>query len=597
MKKILKASFLSGMMLAAASGTTMSQSLGNQTTDPSNVMMVLDGSNSMWGQIDGTAKISIAKDVMTDLINTWDPKAPLGMVVYGHRRKNDCDDIEVVSMPGVVDRKSLINKVQSISPKGKTPISTSLNIGVAMSGGMFSGKKIDLILVSDGLETCGADPCATAQNIKQFNTNFKAHIIGFDVDDVEFKQLQCIATKTGGGFYRANNAQELQDALAKTVAAVSGDSTGNSGNGAGNDSSGAGNDSNPQQGEIEPATFLYGKLCEACERLEPIDVNWNVYKDGKQHHQGSGIIYPNDTHQFEPGEYQVAARFRNSQAVATGKIKIGADGKQIDALDLNAGSITAFSYVNEEDEEAAKTALYHFYPIVDGQVSDKETTIAYTNQSKSTETWLNAGKYKVTVSMGGNVSGAVEVDLAAGDQIEQLFDLRSGVIQPEVFLSGNIKHEKGFSHIKFFEVETGKTIEVGRHGNSQTVKPGRYEVEINLQPGLGSTKKRFPVNVNPGDMITGPFILDVAPFVVSFTSKTNGTKVHSATLLKENNDKSGFVKAGFALFAAFNKTQNDGLGAPGIYKLDINLTNGDKITSEPFEIVLGENRIINIDIP
>ncbi|NRB32273.1 MAG: VWA domain-containing protein, partial [Rhizobiaceae bacterium] len=156
---------------------------------PSQVMFVLDGSNSMWGQIDGIAKISIAKDVMTDLIADWDDTTPVGLMVYGHRRKDDCQDIETVSMPGKVNRQALIDKVRSISPRGKTPI--SLSLAMAKSGLLlhnlqkYPRPKTSLVLVSDGLETCNSDPCALVLDWEVSDPGTDVHVIGFDVTDAE----------------------------------------------------------------------------------------------------------------------------------------------------------------------------------------------------------------------------------------------------------------------------------------------------------------------------------------------------------------------------------------------------------------------------
>ncbi len=574
-----KAIFMAALMTAGATTSINAQQAQGQN-QPGNVMMVLDGSNSMWGQINGTAKISIAKEVMTDLITTWDPKAPLGMLVYGHRRKNDCKDVELISTPGLVDRKALINKVQSISPRGKTPISRALTTAAGF-GGAYLGQKLDLVLVSDGLETCDADPCATAAGIKAFNTNFKAHIIGFDVNDVEFKQLQCIATETGGEFFRASNASELKDAIASTVAAVSD-------NGSGNDSAGQGNDSAGKPGEVEPATLLYGKLCETCARLEPLDVNWNVFKAGQQHHQGLGVIYPNDQHQFEPGEYEVAVRLHNSQAIAAGNIEIGEDGKQIDAINLNAGSVLVSSFVNKEDEQAARTALYKFYPIIDGEVG-AAIDGSFDNQGQPSETWLNAGTYRATVNIGGNVSDTVDLEIIAGKQISHVFDLRSGVVAPEVFLSEGVKHTIGSSFQKLYESATGAEIIIGRLGQQKPAKPGDYELEISLDSDLGRVIKRFPVTVTAGETITGPFILNATYFDYSGTVDSG---VFGTTLFRENKDKTGFNKVDFAL-----GSKGKGLAEPGFYKLEFAPRSGGSFSSEIFEVKVGEQLSIDVKAP
>ena len=151
------------------------------------VMFVLDGSNSMWGQINGTAKISIAKDVMVDLVNDWDAKIPVGLMIYGHRRKDDCRDIELVSSPGDLDRELLIDKIKSITPRGKTPITSSL-IQAALAVHSSKGNP-SVVLVSDGLETCDADPCAAAFSFDLVNPGFDVHVIGFDVNEEESKAL------------------------------------------------------------------------------------------------------------------------------------------------------------------------------------------------------------------------------------------------------------------------------------------------------------------------------------------------------------------------------------------------------------------------
>ena len=89
-------------------------------------MIIFDASGSMWGQIDGVNKIVIARDALRSVLERWNPKVRLGLTVYGHRLKGDCNDIETLIPIGPVDRKRMIETVEGILPKGKTPISRSL---------------------------------------------------------------------------------------------------------------------------------------------------------------------------------------------------------------------------------------------------------------------------------------------------------------------------------------------------------------------------------------------------------------------------------------------------------------------------------------
>ena len=86
-----------------------------------NVMVVFDGSNSMWGQIDGTAKIEIARGVMENLLGDWTEDRKVGLMAYGHRQRGDCSDIETLVAPGADTRAAILDRINAITPTGKTP--------------------------------------------------------------------------------------------------------------------------------------------------------------------------------------------------------------------------------------------------------------------------------------------------------------------------------------------------------------------------------------------------------------------------------------------------------------------------------------------
>lgn len=178
----------------------------------SQAILVLDGSGSMWGQIDGTAKIAIAQDVVGQLLQTLPDTQVLGLTVYGHRRKGDCADIETLVVPGAGTRGQIAAAVNAISPKGKTPMIDAVR--QAAEALRYTEEAATVILVSDGIETCNGDPCAAARALEQAGVNFTVHVVGFDVSDPQaLAQMQCLADETGGTFRTAANATELADAL------------------------------------------------------------------------------------------------------------------------------------------------------------------------------------------------------------------------------------------------------------------------------------------------------------------------------------------------------------------------------------------------
>ncbi len=182
------------------------------------VVFVLDASGSMWGQIEGKAKITIAKEVMNGLIDGLAQDMQVGLFAYGHRSKGDCRDIEMLIPVGPLDRKAMKSKIAALNARGKTPLSAAVQ--QAAEALRYTEEKATVILVSDGLETCDADPCKLAAELAMSGVDFRVHVVGFDITKEEQARLSCLAEKTGGLFLAAGNAQSLRDALTKTVAKV-----------------------------------------------------------------------------------------------------------------------------------------------------------------------------------------------------------------------------------------------------------------------------------------------------------------------------------------------------------------------------------------
>ena len=193
--------FMTGLIgLAALTGTAMAQ-------DEGGTMVVLDGSGSMWGQIDGTAKIEIARGAIGRMMADWPDGQAIGLMAYGHRREGDCSDIETLLNPGPLDRGAVQAALEAVTPRGKTPVGASVRTAADLVGENGS-----VIVVTDGLENCGADLCALGEELAGSVSGFNAHVIGFDVEDAE-GQLACLAEATGGRYIPASDAASLTGAL------------------------------------------------------------------------------------------------------------------------------------------------------------------------------------------------------------------------------------------------------------------------------------------------------------------------------------------------------------------------------------------------
>jgi Ca-activated chloride channel family protein len=316
------------------------------------VMLVLDASGSMWGQIDGKSKIEIARGVVADMLSHWDAKTEIGLIAYGHRRKGDCADIQTLIPPGPLDKAAFLAQVNALTPMGKTPLSQAvIDAAEALK---FGEEKATVILVSDGEETCALDPCAVGTELKAKGVDFTAHVVGFDVADPAHQaQLRCLAENTGGTFLTAKNAGELTRALetvAQTVQAAPP----------------APAPAPPPAPAPEPAVVAGPNLAFTATYAaggDPVDasVGWTLFKDAGGGTLGAQVDYTYGAKwavTAPKGLYVVVAEL----GVAKVQLQVAVTGKpQAVVVNLNAGVLAAQFALSAEDSPLEKGVSWKLF--------------------------------------------------------------------------------------------------------------------------------------------------------------------------------------------------------------------------------------------
>jgi hypothetical protein len=184
-----------------------------------NVELIMDASNSMWGQIGGEAKITIARKVLSQIINGLPDSMNVGLRVYGHRfglnDKSACIDTQLLVPIGPIAKTQLIDTVNKIQLKGKTPLVLSVLEAIKDFEKIPNGS---VILITDGIESCNGDIKSIGPAIKKSGLELKVHIVGFDIKEKESRaELEAIAKSTEGRYLDAKDANELLSALEQTL--------------------------------------------------------------------------------------------------------------------------------------------------------------------------------------------------------------------------------------------------------------------------------------------------------------------------------------------------------------------------------------------
>ncbi|RWO76383.1 VWA domain-containing protein [Mesorhizobium sp.] len=364
------------------------------------VIIILDASGSMWAQIDGKPKLEIARESLRTVLQSVPTDDDIGFMAYGHREKGSCDDIQLIVPPQAGSGSAISAAADSLKFLGKTPLTAAVK--QAAEALKYTEDKATVVLITDGLETCGGDPCALGKELEASGVDFTADVVGFGLTADEGRQIACLADNTGGKYIQASDEKALQEALAETVAAPAPEPA-------------------PAPAPApapEPAKPEFNFLPTAvlAEGGDPVtDGNaWEIYKAKPDGTRGDYVSTEYGAYKanLEPGDYIVVAS--DGQAKTEQKVKIEAGQVYKPLFNLNAGTLIIHPRPSAGADVVDGAAVVIDYPGADMPATFYGTTKAV----------LPAGDQKVTVTIGQGVATET-IPLAAGKTVEK--DMVAGV--------------------------------------------------------------------------------------------------------------------------------------------------------------------------
>lgn len=191
--------------------------------EPGSLMVVVDGSGSMWGPIEGVrqTKLVLAREALRRGLGKMSPQARVGLTLFGHRR-GDCSDVEVVRTPELLDVPNLMGPLEQFNPRGRGPITLALR-EAAKSLPRDAGPRT-LLLIHDDADNCQPDLCAAAAELRA--EGITAHVVGLNVKTEDMAKMVCLPQATGGRHFNAQNAEQIaayvEEALLLTASGMGG---------------------------------------------------------------------------------------------------------------------------------------------------------------------------------------------------------------------------------------------------------------------------------------------------------------------------------------------------------------------------------------
>jgi Ca-activated chloride channel family protein len=463
----------------------------------SNLIFILDSSGSMWGQIEGTPKIAIAKEVLTGLIQDLPGDVHVGLVAYGHRRKGDCKDVEELVALGPIDKEKLIAKIQEINPKGKTPI--TLSVQMTADKIKVLEDETTIILVSDGKETCEGDPCALVKKLKALGIKFVMHVIGFDVTEEERAQLECMAKAGGGEYFTAKTAGQFKMAAQKVVE--------------------------------KAQEFGYLRVT-ALKDGAPFQATMAVYPSGQDTSLSTTdtVVEEGDKGtKLKPGTYDIKvtdAQVQTKPTVSVTGIVIELGKTAERTVDFSGGTLTVAVTKNGKPSFAR---IYINQAGKDTRVASSDTSTANPQNIQ-----LEPGTYDVSV-VDENVSPKQTItfqnlSIENGQTIEKKADFSEGYLRVRIFKNGTESYGRC---IVYDEGRTTRLAGItGKSPHTYKLMPGSYQVDVmdeNIRPKPTITFENVQIQGNQ----TVEKKAEFTPGYLQLTAKRDGTVVEATAYIHD----------------------------------------------------------------
>ncbi len=175
-----------------------------KTEQLTRILFVFDASRSMVNTHGPLTRMEGAKKLFYKFVDSLSKQKNMqfALRMYGHTVKyppGNCNDSKLI-VPFAKNNLALIKqKVSEAKPTGITPIEHSLT---QAANDFPDNKAVNMIIIiTDGIEECGGDPCKARQKLMEKGIVFKPFIIGIGLTPEQIKTFECV-----GSYYDYDNA-------------------------------------------------------------------------------------------------------------------------------------------------------------------------------------------------------------------------------------------------------------------------------------------------------------------------------------------------------------------------------------------------------
>lgn len=181
--------------------------------EPATVVVLFDGSGSMWGKPDDEAKtkLVLARDAVRAGLAKASPEARVGLMSFGHRRGSDCGDVETLLKPEPGSAERINGILDKHNPRGRGPLTNALREAAKELGPQTAPASV--VLIHDDPDNCQLDPCQALGDLRRAHPKVVVHVVSIAMKREDSQRMMCLTRPTGGALAEVANAKEAVSAM------------------------------------------------------------------------------------------------------------------------------------------------------------------------------------------------------------------------------------------------------------------------------------------------------------------------------------------------------------------------------------------------
>ncbi|MEQ1953939.1 VWA domain-containing protein [Mesorhizobium yinganensis] len=489
-------------------------------------MIVLDASGSMWGQIDGRPKQMIAREALRDALQTLPTDRQVGLMAYGHRDKASCEDIELLVPPAAGSAGAITSAADQLKFVGKTPLTAAVR--KAAEDLKYTEDKATVVLLTDGTDSCKADPCALGRELEQSGADLTVNVVGLGLTAEQGREVACLAETTGGRFIQAGDASQLREALFRAIVAVPEPTPPVPVAAAQPEPADTpALEAAPAAASGEPEFNFMPSIvmAEGAARLTDASPSYEIYAANSDGSKGEriGIEFNPYKGNLKPGDYIVHASL--GEVAVEQPLKVEAGKTYQPTYVLNAGILVVRPLASAGGEVNSAASIIIDYP-------GAPFPATYYGEAKAV---LPAGEQKVTVKIGGGETSET-IQLAAGQTVEKEVVVAVGQMRVNaLYKAGGEKIGESGLAVSVFKAG-GSDDEAGYGYGSESsydLPPGDYRVVARLD----RAEAEISASIKAGESSDVTIVLDAGTLSVSAPG-ANEIEIFAAAKDAQGNRKS-----------------------------------------------------------